>query len=267
MADAVRRGRGVGARGRLRRRAARLGQRQAARPVPLAVLQPPHRRVRRITREAGRAILRLIRDAVAERAGRRLPVQVKVPAETAPPGFPRTTHRRRARAGRLVEEWGFDAVTPVEVSVFPDTTLSRGGVPDSFWTNKGMADAAARRRAVAAPARDHQGRRMVGRPARAVRAGVEPRPVHRGDAPGPASRCSPSAASAPRPRCTRSSTPATPTWSASAARSTPSPTSRARILGDARRPGPVPELEPVRRGADARHEGRLLQPRRSPSGT
>ena len=41
---------------------------------------------------------------------------------------------------RLVEEWGFDAITPVNVSVFPDTTLSRGGVPDSFWTNKGMAE-------------------------------------------------------------------------------------------------------------------------------
>ncbi|HKY14716.1 MAG TPA: hypothetical protein VJM33_07295, partial [Microthrixaceae bacterium] len=35
--------------------------------------------------------------------------------------------------------WGFDAVTPVEVSVLPDTTLSRGGVPDSMWTNPGMA--------------------------------------------------------------------------------------------------------------------------------
>jgi hypothetical protein len=39
---------------------------------------------------------------------------------------------------QLVEEWGYDAVTPVEVSVLPDTTLSRGGVPDSFWTNPGM---------------------------------------------------------------------------------------------------------------------------------
>ena len=29
----------------------------------------------------------------------------------------------------LCEEWGFDAVTPVEVSVLPDTTLCRGGVP------------------------------------------------------------------------------------------------------------------------------------------
>ena len=34
---------------------------------------------------------------------------------------------------QLVEEWGFDAVTPVEVSVFPDTTLSRGDVPSSIW--------------------------------------------------------------------------------------------------------------------------------------
>ena len=33
--------------------------------------------------------------------------------------------------------------------MFPDTTLSRGGVPDAFWTNKGMA---ARLRA-AAPSR------------------------------------------------------------------------------------------------------------------
>ena len=40
---------------------------------------------------------------------------------------------------RLVEEWGFDAVTPVTVSVFPDTTLSRGDAPDSFHTNSAMA--------------------------------------------------------------------------------------------------------------------------------
>jgi 2,4-dienoyl-CoA reductase-like NADH-dependent reductase (Old Yellow Enzyme family) len=37
-----------------------------------------------------------------------------------------------------VEEWGFHAVTPVEVSVFPDTTLTRGGVPASLWDNKAI---------------------------------------------------------------------------------------------------------------------------------
>ena len=49
--DALRRGRGVGARGGIRRHPARLRQREAARPVPVAVLQPAHRRVRRIARE------------------------------------------------------------------------------------------------------------------------------------------------------------------------------------------------------------------------
>ena len=89
----------------------------------------------------GRArVLLLIREAVAEQAGPEFPCTVKVPAETAPPGFPRSTAEDALRLCRLVEEWGFDAVTPVEVSVFPDTTLSRGGVPDSFWTNKGMAE-------------------------------------------------------------------------------------------------------------------------------
>lgn len=88
----------------------------------------------------GRArVLRLIRVAVAERAGEDFPCTVKVAVETAPPGFPRTTFDEALHLCRLVEEWGFDAVTPVEVSVFPDTTLSRGGTPDSFWTNPGMA--------------------------------------------------------------------------------------------------------------------------------
>jgi 2,4-dienoyl-CoA reductase-like NADH-dependent reductase (Old Yellow Enzyme family) len=88
----------------------------------------------------GRArVLRLIREAVAERAGTDFPCLVKVTAETAPPGFPRARPDDALALARLVEEWGFDAVTPVTVSVLPDTTLSRGGVPDSFWTNRGMA--------------------------------------------------------------------------------------------------------------------------------
>jgi 2,4-dienoyl-CoA reductase-like NADH-dependent reductase (Old Yellow Enzyme family) len=85
------------------------------------------------------SVLRLIRAEVAARAGDDFACTVKVPAETAPPGFARSTVDEALRLCELVEEWGFDAVTPVEVSVFPDTTLSRGGVPDSFWTNKGMA--------------------------------------------------------------------------------------------------------------------------------
>jgi 2,4-dienoyl-CoA reductase-like NADH-dependent reductase (Old Yellow Enzyme family) len=84
------------------------------------------------------SVLRLIRAAVAERAGADYPCTVKVPAEVAPFG-PRATVDDALALCRLVEEWGFDAVTPVTVSVFPDTTLSRGDAPDSFRTNTAMA--------------------------------------------------------------------------------------------------------------------------------
>ena len=103
--------------------------------------------------EARARVLHLIREAVAERAGGDFPCTVKVPAERAPPGFPRSTAAEALTLCRLVEEWGYDAITPVEVSVFPDTTLSRGGVPDSFWTNKGMAERLRR----AAPSRLRRG--------------------------------------------------------------------------------------------------------------
>jgi 2,4-dienoyl-CoA reductase-like NADH-dependent reductase (Old Yellow Enzyme family) len=90
------------------------------------------------TPERRAAVLQRIRAAVRERAGDDFPCTVKVPAETAPPGLPRATGDDALRLAVLIEEFGFDAVTPVEVSVFPDTTLSRGAVPDSFWTNPGI---------------------------------------------------------------------------------------------------------------------------------
>jgi 2,4-dienoyl-CoA reductase-like NADH-dependent reductase (Old Yellow Enzyme family) len=87
------------------------------------------------------SVLRLIRSAVAERAGDDYPCLVKVPAERGPRLLgAHSTFDDALRLATLVEAWGYDAVTPVEVSVFPDTTLSRGGVPDSLWTNKGMAE-------------------------------------------------------------------------------------------------------------------------------
>ncbi len=83
-------------------------------------------------------VLRLIREHVAERAGADFPCTVKVPAEQAPPFARRVTAEEALRTCELVAEWGYDAVTPVEVSVFPDTTLSRGGVPSSLWQNESM---------------------------------------------------------------------------------------------------------------------------------
>jgi 2,4-dienoyl-CoA reductase-like NADH-dependent reductase (Old Yellow Enzyme family) len=112
-------------------------------------------------------ILQLIRAAVSERAGPDYPCTVKVPAETAPMRFARATHADALPLCTLVEEWGFDAVTPVEVSVFPDTTLARGGTPD--WSSAAMA---ARAAAPAAAAPSSRAARLGAR--RAVRTGVEP---------------------------------------------------------------------------------------------
>lgn len=95
----------------------------------------------------GRArVLEVIRDEVAARAGADYPCTVKVPVEVAPFGR-RTTFDEALELSGLVEEWGFHAVTPVIVSVFPDTTLSRGDAPDSFRSNAAMR----RRLRVAAP--------------------------------------------------------------------------------------------------------------------
>jgi 2,4-dienoyl-CoA reductase-like NADH-dependent reductase (Old Yellow Enzyme family) len=86
-----------------------------------------------------------IRRSVAERAGADYTCTVKVPVqEKAPPLTPRTTWDEGIELARWCEEFGYDSVTPVEVSVFPDTTLTRGGIPNSLWKNKGMKDRFAR---------------------------------------------------------------------------------------------------------------------------
>jgi 2,4-dienoyl-CoA reductase-like NADH-dependent reductase (Old Yellow Enzyme family) len=99
-------------------------------------------------------VLRVIRDAVAERAGEDYPCTVKVPAEKAPPLARHVDRAEALETCRLVQEWGFHAVTPVEVSVFPDTALSRGGIPKSVWQNAAIK----KRLRAAAPRRS---RRMV----------------------------------------------------------------------------------------------------------
>jgi 2,4-dienoyl-CoA reductase-like NADH-dependent reductase (Old Yellow Enzyme family) len=97
--------------------------------------------------EARASLLRVIRERIAERAGEDFTTTVKVPvAEKAPPLTPRTTWDEGLALARYAEDVGYDSVTPVEVSVFPDTTLSRGGVPTSIFRNKGIA---ARMRAAA----------------------------------------------------------------------------------------------------------------------
>jgi 2,4-dienoyl-CoA reductase-like NADH-dependent reductase (Old Yellow Enzyme family) len=120
--------------------------------------------------EARATVLRWIREEVARRAGADYPCTVKVPVERAPLRFARSTFAEALRLAELVEEWGFDAVTPVHVSVFPDTTLSRGGVPDSFWTNPGIAKRLRR----AAPSRRRRAVITLGARFGARRARFEP---------------------------------------------------------------------------------------------
>ena len=77
----------------------------------------------------GRArILRVIRDEIGRRAGWDYTCTVKIPVgEKAPPFTPKTSWDEGVRMAEWAQEWGYDAVTPVHVSVLPDTTLSRGG--------------------------------------------------------------------------------------------------------------------------------------------
>jgi 2,4-dienoyl-CoA reductase-like NADH-dependent reductase (Old Yellow Enzyme family) len=104
-------------------------------------------------------LLRVIRDAVAERAGADYTCTVKVPVgEKAPPFLPHTTWDEGLRIAQLAQEWGYDSVTPVEVSVLPDTTLSRGGIPSSLWRNPAMK----KRFHAAAPSRMHRAFVMAG---------------------------------------------------------------------------------------------------------
>jgi len=104
-------------------------------------------------------ILGAIRAAVARHAGDDYPCTVKVPVEMSPPFTARSTFAEALELSTIVQDQGFDAVTPVRVSVFPDTTLSRGGPPSSLWQNPSMqkrlraaAPSTARRMAVIAGA-------------------------------------------------------------------------------------------------------------------
>lgn len=111
------------------------------------------------TPEKRASILRRIREEVARRAGEDYTLTVKIPVgEKAPPFTAHTTWDEGIRMARLAEEFGYDSVTPVGVSVFPDATLSRGGIPRSLWRNKAMQT----RFRAAAPSRRERAVLMAG---------------------------------------------------------------------------------------------------------
>jgi 2,4-dienoyl-CoA reductase-like NADH-dependent reductase (Old Yellow Enzyme family) len=82
----------------------------------------------------GVRFLLAVRDAVREHAGD-VPLVTKVPAETTTPPFVRR-HLSRGEGldiARRLAAAGYDALVPVEVSVFWDASLIRGAYPERAW--------------------------------------------------------------------------------------------------------------------------------------
>jgi 2,4-dienoyl-CoA reductase-like NADH-dependent reductase (Old Yellow Enzyme family) len=87
----------------------------------------------------GVRFLLAIEEAVREHAGD-VPLVTKVPAETAAPPFVRQ-HLTRGDAVDIatrVAAGGFDAVVPVEVSVYWDMSIVRGEYPRRAWANSDL---------------------------------------------------------------------------------------------------------------------------------
>lgn len=81
--------------------------------------------------------LEVVHDEIRDRVGADVPVMMKVPAETAAPWFisPSLSRDDGVRIAQQLEEIGFDALVPVEVSTFWDMSLVRGEYPDRAWDN------------------------------------------------------------------------------------------------------------------------------------
>ena len=82
----------------------------------------------------GVQFLLAIEEAVREHAGD-VPLVTKVPAETAAPPFVRRhlTRKDGVEIARRLAAGGYDAVVPVEVSVYWDASVIRGAYPQRAW--------------------------------------------------------------------------------------------------------------------------------------
>lgn len=78
-------------------------------------------------------ILEVIAAAVRRHAGDDFPLTVKITVEEdAPPFAPRTKAPEGLELCRLAEEFGYDAITPVGLSIFPHASLCRGSDPSAI---------------------------------------------------------------------------------------------------------------------------------------
>jgi 2,4-dienoyl-CoA reductase-like NADH-dependent reductase (Old Yellow Enzyme family) len=78
-------------------------------------------------------ILEVIARAVRREAGEDFPLAVKITVEEdAPPLAPRTSFADGIELCRLAQEFGYDAITPVGLSIFPHASLCRGADPSDI---------------------------------------------------------------------------------------------------------------------------------------
>src|SRR5947207_13808919 len=86
-------------------------------------------------------ILELLAEVIRREAGEDFPLSVKIPiGEDAPPLAPRTTFEEGIELCRLAEAFGYDAITPVGLSVFPHGSLCRGSYPSSITDTKSIRE-------------------------------------------------------------------------------------------------------------------------------
>ncbi|MFC6796539.1 NADH:flavin oxidoreductase [Haladaptatus sp. DYSN1] len=82
----------------------------------------------------GFRFLECVYEAIRDHAGD-VPLVTKIPAETAAPAFarPRLSFDDGVELARRAADLGFDALAPVEVSTFWDTSIVRGAFPARAW--------------------------------------------------------------------------------------------------------------------------------------
>ncbi|MFB6344818.1 MAG: tRNA-dihydrouridine synthase [bacterium] len=82
--------------------------------------------------------LKVILDAIRDRVGDSVPVVTKVPAETQAPWFVRRhlSLEDGVKLATQLESFGYDALVPVQTSVFWDMNLIKGHFPDSAWSDQ-----------------------------------------------------------------------------------------------------------------------------------
>src|SRR5207247_8115512 len=86
-------------------------------------------------------MLELLAQVIRRHAGEDYRLTVKIPmGEDAPPLSPRTSFEEGVELCRMAEAFGYDAITPVGLSVFPHGSLCRGGYPSSITDTKAIVE-------------------------------------------------------------------------------------------------------------------------------